>query len=229
MKKETALEFLFYSYFNIDFETAKNEHDLLIVAIERAYRDAASHVLQVDSGKADKDKINDDRQEHKNKAINKLFECITQDRISDDWHKNAVDALIETYAGSDLIFTFGIAQKWVNMTVKYLFIMNSVLKETGNVVLDNICEKFDGMIDVPVDDYIIRAACDGGICVPCRDKNKEYSGMKDKYSSKIPWSQWEDTYYTEFQETIKKEAGDEHILDYENRLWIKTAMKQNGK
>ena len=48
MTYNTAIEFLFFSYFGIDLADNNDEKTLLEVAINRAYRDASSHVLQLE-------------------------------------------------------------------------------------------------------------------------------------------------------------------------------------
>ena len=195
--------------------------------------DAASLVLKFNNEKelTDEEK-NEIRQGCKGEAISILLKHFDGEKsISDNWQKDLANSLKKEYDNTGLEFTFGIAQKWINMTVKYLYIMISVLKliETENHVLDDICKRYDKNIDVPVDDFIIRAACDNKIGVPCRNDNKEYIGMNDTYSCKIPWSQWDEEYYTDFQKNIKDKVDNNGILDYENKLWIKEAMNRNGK
>lgn len=55
MKKENAVNFLLFSYFGITLENSKD--DIISAAINRAYRDAASHVLSLkDDSKKDTEK-----------------------------------------------------------------------------------------------------------------------------------------------------------------------------
>ena len=51
MKKETAINFLLYSYFGITLDSVPDK--IVDAAINRAYRDASSHVLAL----TDKEKI----------------------------------------------------------------------------------------------------------------------------------------------------------------------------
>ena len=52
MKKENAINFLLFGYFGITLENSKD--DIISAAINRAYRDAASHVLSLkDDSKKD--------------------------------------------------------------------------------------------------------------------------------------------------------------------------------
>lgn len=223
MKKDTALEFLFFSYFRIDFQDANNKNKLIEAAIERAYIDASNHVLQLK-----KDNVLNEKQilmirkkckkdgEH---AIKKALEI--QATVEDVY-----EIIKKIYNSSGLTMTLGITQKWYNMTIKYLFVMNAILNDVGNTVLEELCHKFAGRIDVPVDDNIIRVACDMSVEVPCRNKDNTYSGMKEIYSNKIPWSQWDQiSYYHAFQKNIKDKLDNENILDEENRIWISVAKK----
>lgn len=42
--------------------------------------------------------------------------------VFDDWHRQTCDSLKAAYAARSVTFTYGQAQKWVNMTLKYVFV-----------------------------------------------------------------------------------------------------------
>ena len=86
MKKETALEFLFFSYFRIDFKDANDKNKLIEAAIDRAYIDASNHVLQFKKGNMlnnDQElkirkKCKSDGAQKIKEALEKLHEMITK-------------------------------------------------------------------------------------------------------------------------------------------------------
>lgn len=272
MTEKSAIDFLFFSYFNEDIDEIKEDKSkLLNAAINRAYRDAASHVLKFEFNNSLSDK-------EKSKIINtyktigemEILNYLTnisdkKEKLSENWVEELAKELIALYGLSreELIskidtvelksyqkengeFTFGIAQKWINMTMKNIYVMDSIIKtylKKEKTCLGYVCDVFDKFIDVPVDDYIIKATCNRFLeKVPSKNSEKKdgnYMGNSDKYSEKLAWSNWKNeydaeystkSYYRAFQERLKrkmdeddefKEMGD--VLDKENRLWINTA------
>jgi hypothetical protein len=95
----------------------------------------------------------------------------------------------------DTTFTVGLAQKWVNMTLKYLWILG---------VLD---DEYDENLDVPIDSYILVEVAKLGIDI----KN-------------IKWSSWNSlSEYKEIQTTLKKVVLEEQgctSIRWENEKWI---------
>lgn len=95
----------------------------------------------------------------------------------------------------DTTFTVGLAQKWVNMTLKYLWILG---------VLD---DEYDENLDVPIDSYILEEVAKLGIDI----KN-------------IKWSSWNSlSEYKEIQTTLKKVVLEEQgctSIRWENEKWI---------
>lgn len=103
-------------------------------------------------------------------------------------------------------FTYGLAQKWLNMTLKTMLVAE---KEKWWECLDETRE----CLHVPVDRYIIAAAHDG---LGIRDENKK------KYPS--AWSKWDDKLYIDFQTRVRKavRARDDYTcpIDWEFDTWI---------
>lgn len=263
MTKENAINFLLFSYFGI---TIEEKDKLLSAAMDRAYIDAASHVLKFifkdapQIKKAERENYESMvRKAYKDKArglLSEYFEEIARNKLTEDafrtWHNELCTELKNIYKiGTDMVaddnpslsefycqyyvenkFSFGIAQKWINMTIKYLFILNALAKNVsdGDTKLDAICTNLVDVVDIPVDDYILQAACDKNVSIPCRNNDDEYSGCKVDYKHKLPWSQWENEpvkYYEDFQKNLKKRKNkNETILEFENRLWIDTAKKR---
>ena len=65
----------------------------------------------------------------------------------DLWHEKVCSRLRETYRRAGVTFYYGQAQKWVNMTWKYLYILG-----------EEIPEPLFACLHVPVDNYIFDAA-----------------------------------------------------------------------
>lgn len=116
-------------------------------------------------------------------------------------------------------FTYGQAQKWLNMTLKYFWLFN--LLPAG---LD------EKLLHVPVDSYIIEATWkDTQIKIPVKNKNKD----RGKYNSEKvkTWSKWEKTDYTDFQDSLKIILGNKKPLEWEAETWVKQSeiRKKNEK
>ncbi len=101
-----------------------SETDLLLACINRAYRDFNRTLHQLKKLK--------DSGEPRALATTCLRESIRDLKVSlassvsqtvfDDWHKETCKRLISTYTDSGYgKFTVGQAQKWINMTLKYIF------------------------------------------------------------------------------------------------------------
>ncbi len=127
----------------------------------------------------------------------------TQDAF-DLWHKDTCSMLRQPYLDSGLEFSWGQAQKWLNMTIKYLFIL-------GDRSIDGLFSFFH----VPVDNYIIEGT-------------KE--DLKIKVSQK-PWSRWNDydNDYLSFQKELRNKIKDCDQLRWEFRYWMEKARHLKEK
>lgn len=191
------------------------------------------------SSEEDKDKANNFI-DSKNELIKNICENILspiktkEGEISfknsdfDDWHKakceeiinfmnNSIDKSNTKILKKEEKFTIGQAQKWVNMTLKYLWLLNAL--PTG------VKPEY---LHVPIDSYIIEIAYD--------NKNKFENALglleeKPKESwSKLP--EYEE--YFKIQEAIRKaiktNATKETIpIKWESLAWIEVAEKQANK
>lgn len=144
----------------------------------------------------------------------------------DDWHKakceeiinfmnNSIDKSNTNILNKD--FTIGQAQKWINMTLKYLWLLDALPK--------NICEKD---LHIPIDSYIIEIAYDN------KNKFENALGLLEE-KPKESWSKLpEYKKYFEIQEAIRKaiktNATNETIpIKWESLAWIEVAEKQANK
>lgn len=101
-------------------------------------------------------------------------------------------------------FTVGLAQKWVNMTLKYLWILG---------VLD---DEYDEKLDIPVDSYIIQEITKLGI----NTKN-------------IKWSTWNNlNEYKDIQKQLKialLEKKGYTAIRWENEQWVEAVCAKNDE
>lgn len=90
-------------------------------------------------------------------------------------------------------FTFGLAQKWVNMTIKYLWILG---------VFD---DEYEELIEVPIDSFVISKMKSLGIDVSS------------------DWSKWDcPEEYLQVQEDLMKKLNDQAYtrIAWENEAWV---------
>ncbi len=231
-RMNNAFEFLLFSYFGIvsDAEEPIESDEILEKLIERAYRDAASHVLSVkEDVKADK------KREAIEKIKTALYELryieheVTDDKIChdsyDEWHEQLCDTLVQMYNGhckDGYTFTYGVAQKWVNMTMKYVYVVYYMSENCA--FLGDFSEEYAHLIfthrrsfHVPIDSYIYKAV-------------KGDLGIKPLKSS---WSKIPDyATYIDYQESLRKhEIFDYDFdnacgytpIDWEGKAWIEIA------
>lgn len=144
----------------------------------------------------------------------------------DEWHEVKCEEIINFMNNSidksntEILkekFTVGQAQKWVNMTLKYLWLLDALP--------DNIDEND---LHIPIDSYIIEIAYDN------KNKFENALGILEE-KPKDSWSKLPkyETYF-EIQEAIRKaiktNATNETIpIKWESLAWIEVAEKQANK
>lgn len=131
-------------------------------------------------------------------------------------------------------FYFGQAQKWINMTVKYMWLLG---------ILDFAD---DDEFDVPLDGFIMKAAYEKhGIVFPRDEKayNEEYykqsvhvpdlseSWKGYSQSLSMPWSKLEKDEYDKIQQCIKCQTKkkNEDLMLWECEAWIEQALSEKAK
>ena len=239
-RQNNALDFLLYSYCSVSFSDLGEEVTDIVLGllVDRAYKDASSHVLSATPllAKNPKEKAKDN-------IANKIKELKNNKGDYDKWHDQLCKDIIDTYTNdcSESTMSYGIAQKWVNMTMKNLMVVCDVayltdavnskfVKEYGPLI-----EKHRKQFHVPVDSYIIDKSWllkqENGVFVnlPLKDdnlnRNKEY---KTPSSYVKPWSKWEYDEYKNFQKSLR-EALKEVPIDWEGPAWIEQAKKRKRK
>ena len=237
-RQNNALDFLLYSYCSVSFSDLGEEvtDKVLGLLVDRAYKDASSHVLSATPllAKNPKEKAKDN-------IASKIKELKNNKGDYDNWHDQLCKDIIDTYTNdcSESTMSYGIAQKWVNMTMKNLMVVcdvayltdaaNSKFVEEYGPLIEEYRKKFH----VPVDSYIIDQSWPlkeddkKTVALPLKDdKTKRDREYKTPSSYVKAWSQWGNETYQKFQESLR-EALKESPIDWEGPAWIEQAKKRN--
>jgi len=178
VSNEDILEFLKRAYFN----TEENDFKL---ACNKAYLDLSRTIqFEVSLSKMSKNQRKDvtkKRQELKKKILSwlqKEVESLNNPSEYDDWHNRICEGIIERFSeNGKAVLSYGQAQKWLNMTMKYLIVI-------GN---DNI-QRLIPYLHVPIDNIVLDLA---------------YEQFGISVSTEKPWSQWDKEDYLHYQSTLK--------------------------
>lgn len=227
---KNAKEFLVFSYFGItEDELEKDDEDtkekIVKKCAERAYLDMCRTLTfseKMDGKpKKEKDRIEEERKNFRNEIISEQIVPGVIKLFSGDVSKfkdehNTICENIKNEKWENLlkkrnkddkgVFYYGQAQKWLNMTIKYMRMFGCFSK----LINDN---DFENELHVPVDTYIITKA-------------KEEFGIT---RPRDPWSKWDDKEYKKFQgnlrDSIKKSSKEESPIEWEERVWIERAKE----
>lgn len=233
MKKEDIMKFYKASYNGRKTLTdiseyrrwyfGKDECEIRICA-HRAYRDFCRRLAGI-AQNSDKQKWREAVEEYIDKRIKELLSKTDTDKKNFDiWHKDTCEGILKF--SNDSVFrniplkTYGLAQKWLNMTLKYMIIMGKWEKDMKAII---------PFLHVPVDSYIMEAAStELGILL--YTKNHELQPYNKNQS--MPWSKWKKyVVYETFQEQIVKKLEDKNIspIEWEGPAWIKIAEERKKK
>lgn len=243
--QNNALDFLLYSYCSISFDDLNelNSKEVLGYLVDRAYKDAASHVLSVEPTS------NFDPKKTAREALIMRINILSDTSQSYDlWHHELCERICKIYReqSNKTSMSYGIAQKWVNMTMKNLMVVCDVacLTDAAN---SKFVEKYGPLIEeqrkqfhVPVDSYIIDQSWPlkeddkKTVALPLKDNTKRDREYKTPSSYVKAWSKWDDkkiqdtnkNEYQLFQESLRK-ALKESPIDWEGPAWIEQAKKRN--
>lgn len=196
----------------------KTEGDInraVMICIKRAYRDFNRTLRLSDEEKKSERTLPE--------AVGKIIEqgsikllSSTDKKNFDDNHKMTCCELIDGSKNSGLLQegypTYGQAQKWVNMTLKYMVLTG--LWET----------EVEPFMHIPVDSYVLKATANGkqyyllnNINVP--DHNSEVRKHPYNSSSKA-WSKWEYKEYIDLIEDLRKAVpGNMTLFEWECTIW----------
>ncbi len=236
----SAVNFLLYSTMMVTLEDSTEA--AIDAAIKRAYRDANSHVLSGYDESKGHEAIKDGLMNLRD------IDSTPNQGSFDEWHEKTCEAICtKGYKATSKIaqkgITYGIAQKWLNMTLKYLTVFNairsmdskqSVNTDVADAEHDGILEKINGLkgcLHVPVDRYIINAAWNNtAVKIPLKNSTKiEQRNCEYKHPADYckPWSQWTFEDYKKFQESLRKALPKQTLFEWEGTAWITTARTEN--
>ena len=203
LSNDVILRFLRLAYFgNID--------EPYNAAGDRAYRDFCR---TVDFPKTEQKLTRQEqiqryieRQKKKKKIYNWLQDELLElncknSKEFDSWHCRTCKKIIEDFS-KEAKLHYGQAQKWLNMTLKYLLVLGR--PEANRQI---------AFLHVPIDNIVIQTASEH--VKPCRK----------------PWSQWNENDYKDYQERLKSYIGQIDMnmppIIWEFRNWIPTDMFNN--
>lgn len=236
--QQALLDFLIYSYFKIVpkelyHDSGKTDYSDYCIkkAIMKAYEDATNQgayntlfrktieAEKLKELKAASDAARKDSSEFLFSQIQKLRAFADN---YEEWHKDTCEEIRGKYSAvyfekDTPFFTYGNAQKWVNMSMKYIWMLGFLPAEVPEPALH-----------IPVDSYIIDALWDvsQSIKFPLKEGvSVERTRSYEKPSEKvIGWSQWKSADYRDtFRNSIRNDA---FTLAWENNAWIEAAEKR---
>lgn len=242
----TALDSLIF--FTFGFTLGEPAEYVVKKVIHKAIVDATNQGAFNAQIPKEETKVKTKAQIAKDACIDGLYDDITyvvknpgwesQDSF-DDWH-NKICKKIQTKYFANVqkyeekeIFTFGNAQKILNMTLKYLYILSSIEGVKFDDDLKNLLEKIKscaGYFHIPIDSYIIDELWSDkpSITLPIKGSqiNREHS-YKQPSSYVVGWSTWNEKQYNSLIKTIQFDGQSK--LDWESEHWIRAAKKRRKK
>lgn len=233
IKIEYAIEFLFYSCFRLDLNSST--YDIVTSAIDIAYLDA---VQQGAYNTLVPDNMKDKSAEIKGLAKTQILEFLSSVSLEDYRikHDTCCDNLVNLYVdirnknNSELqAFTFGNAQKWVNMTTKYIYLICVVFSNTAeqHPFKESIYSKFidfENILEIPIDSFVLEKIWNDLPQVELPLKNNRNRNGKWSSEKVIPWSQWNRDMYVSFRNSFLKTVH--NPIAWENTAWIEIAEKR---
>ena len=142
-----------------------------------------------------REKVNKIFEEKLKILFSRIIKC--QDDF-DSWHRDVCSMIRQKYRDESVMLTYGQAQKWVNMTIKYLYVL-------GATTFDDY---FD-FLHIPLDNYVFDVA-------------KESLGIT---RPTLAWSKWDDydRQYLQYQKEIREKVTGHTPFRWEFRYWLKAA------
>ena len=174
-------------------------NSIYVAASERAYRDICRTLRNIRQTDTNSTKLRSEIDILLEQEICALLDRgIANQKQYDEWHEKLCLRIRKHYHDNGFEMTIGQAQKWVNMTMKYLFIADA----PGMVDAFYFCH-------VPIDSYIINAA-------------EEQLALKRPV---LPWSKI-DSYneYAKYQQQIRMLLSNIAPLEWEFKTWITMAV-----
>lgn len=256
---KNAVEFLLFIYFGLDREDGNKLDTILDRAIERAYDDAtiqgAFNALFTADDYPDREAVEEFKAlvrgmsaSVKQAVIDLFSDGSTIDY--DEWHSDLCSKLCQDYIAlasannptpavrsfvkASGYFRYGNAQKWVNMTIKNLYVISGAylaMGGTSNEKFFNAVAERSNEFHIPLDNIILGAIYKQKLTGPEDRYYVRKFGKKDPcyniatfYDDGAPWScSWSNIQTWAVYENFRKElkaAIDEPPIEWECRNWI---------
>lgn len=174
--------------------------DPLEAASSRAYRDMARTIRF-------KDGLSDSTKKELRKKVSDVFDpeikklnlnSITSQDDFDTWHRQVSNIIKKTYKDEGITLTYGQTQKWINMTIKYLYVLG-----------ENTFDDVFGFLHIPLDNYIFDIA----------SKILEVDRPTDAWSSLDDYDK-----YLEYQKSLREKMVNDMPLSWEFKNWQKATQ-----
>lgn len=238
MSEYTRLErFFVFAYFGIDLNDENSDEDIIRKCVERAYLDMC-RTLKIDDQEwietkenLSKDLVNVllNNKSIQDKILNAYSVFFEND--SEQLTESQIRGLVDKN-GDGICFYYGQAQKWINMSLKYMWLLGL------------IDEKDISKLEVPIDSYIYKAAkiengkkiieesAITGLGVKPIKRTKLKNNKKT--NEEVAWSRINKGEYETYQANIRKALGQNMSpIEWEFDAWIAQAkiekQKENNK
>lgn len=166
----------------ISFGDLKNMKDKESDKIKADLKKKVADSLKIKLGelKGTFEKLKEDRFEKPEEKMSKM-----QDKF-DAWHSQAREEIISIYAGNQprVSLTHGQAQKWINITIKHLYVLG--ITEYEWLFEEGVIE----CLHVAIDNIITKKA----------QQSKDINIAKPKNS----WSTWDSDFYEKYQKELRE-------------------------
>lgn len=245
MRKEftekMATDFLWSTYFGITKTDAElNKRKAAYCCADRAYRDLCRRISFAYSSSEIEEMKKEEREEYIQKKQEFRY-CVSEYIVEsilnlksdfDGFHKAICSGIISFSNGNNSckkrfneIFNeplnYGLAQKWLNMTIKNMIVMG---------LWNNILDNYLPYLHIPLDSYIFDAASGEEGEPICEGENVKHLGINEKeYFKNYTWSNipnnnaFIEKYY-QYQKRIKEKTNCNQI-EWEHKAWIAESKK----
>lgn len=220
----------------------REDNYLLLKCANRAYLDLNRTLKFKKVSKEDKDNYKE--LQRQKSSFRKETSIIIRDNIADllretpenydKWHKKTCEKVIEKANEYDVLqekLYHGQAQKWVNMTIKYMWVTEKWKNEL---------DKLMNVLHVPVDSYILQGVWEDKT-LKLEDKKAILDSVSNKKGkerleklrefndqSVYSWSKWDYDQYKDFQMNLRKKLEGKQFA-WEGKTWIKIAQERADK
>lgn len=175
--------------------------DPMAATSDRAYRDLNRTIRFKDMPQEKRDFLRHSVTALFKKEIPELVQFGVDDQNGyDSWHYHVCCKIRTYYRDAEVEFHYGQAQKWLNMTMKYLYV-------SGEYTFDGLFQ----YLHVPIDNYVFSIA------------NKELGIPQPT----VPWSRWDDynRQYMAYQTSLRSRIRGYYPLRWEFKFWMKEARQ----